>query len=66
MSELTEEIRLVERIECAKEVKAEADRYRVAAGQAKEDGRDHEATSLYACATALYKMAEALCQRSLL
>jgi hypothetical protein len=65
MSELTEEIRLVERIECAKEVRTEGDSYRAAAEQAKDAGRIDDATKLFAQAEALYKVAGVLARRSM-
>jgi hypothetical protein len=64
MSDLTEEIRLVERIECAKQVKAEGDSYMASASHAVANGRQEEATKLFAGAEALYKVAGVLARRS--
>jgi hypothetical protein len=62
---ISEEIRLIERIECAKAVKAEGDDYMAAGEKAKDDGRLDDAAEFYAGAGALYKMAEMLARRSM-
>jgi hypothetical protein len=62
---ISEEIRLIERIECAKAVNAEADGYMAAGEQAKDDGRLDDAAEFFAGAGALYKAAEMLARRSL-